>query len=201
MNTDNKLISRGPETINFWQESRVHSFFFKWSRSGKWQSSENDIVLFLLLGMASLKIYRSDTYVSKNTASITLGVSVGHSLSKPLQPKDMKPLPTMRMVCQPRQDRSGTWCRDPKIGRGHEVQISEPWGLSVGVIARRPLPPLPQANMWLSRKKETADSLTEYQLPNCSGSRSLRIRARKIFYYVWNKGIPCKPKQLLVLLK
>lgn len=38
------------------------------------------------------------------------------------------------------------------MGRGHDVQISELCALSVGVIAKRPFPPLPHANIWLSGK-------------------------------------------------
>lgn len=133
----------------------------KWTRGCKWQISGNDNVLLLPLryGITDhYTTYRSTIFSSghfcfQECDSSSVPYVWVFPLSKPPQPTHNKPLPTMRMVCQPRQDRSGTWCRDPKIGRGHEVQISEPCGLSVGVIARRPLPPLPQAKMWLSRKK------------------------------------------------
>ncbi len=57
--------------------------------------------------------------------------------------------PMMRMVCQPRQDRSGTWCREPKMGRGRAGQTSEPKPLSAG-IPRRPFPAFPHAKIWSS---------------------------------------------------
>lgn len=53
------------------------------------------------------------------------------------------------MVCQPRQERSGTWWREPKMGLGMAGHTSEPNPLSAG-IPRRPFPAFPHAKIWLS---------------------------------------------------
>lgn len=53
------------------------------------------------------------------------------------------------MVCQPRQERSGTWWREPKMGLGIAGHTSEPNPLSAG-IPRRPFPAFPHAKIWLS---------------------------------------------------
>lgn len=55
------------------------------------------------------------------------------------------------MVCQPRQERSGTWWREPNIGLGMAGQTSEPNPLSAG-IPSLPFPAFPQAKIWLSAR-------------------------------------------------
>ena len=52
----------------------------------------------------------------------------------------------MRMVCHARHERSGTWCREPKMGLGRAGQTSEPKPLSAG-IPRRPFPAFPHAKI------------------------------------------------------
>lgn len=157
MNTDNQLIS-GPLEITILSKGASKVIMLKNDQKVA-NNKAQEMTMFCPTTRYGVTIMRlrgtapflQDTSVSKIDHQNLRCESTLCQIH--LNPLRMKSLPTMRMVCQPRQDRSGTWCRDPKIGRGHEVQISEPCGLSVGVIARRPLPPLPQAKMWLSGKK------------------------------------------------
>ena len=54
--------------------------------------------------------------------------------------------PLMRMVCHARQERSGTWCREPKMGLGRAGHTSDPKPLSAG-MPRRPFPAFPHAKI------------------------------------------------------
>lgn len=51
------------------------------------------------------------------------------------------------------------------------MQISEPCALSVGVIARRPFPPLPQAKIWLSGEREIQETQFACSLSACNRYR------------------------------